>query len=263
MSEAKAKLRDANPTKYLINCALAGIGGLVALHTLWQSFVIVPAQSYGVDVKLGQLNSTNLKPGIYGKLPYLEEIYVLNNNTMIWETENVGTPKNTSDQNSIVADFRFHVKINPKVGSLALTINKVASERRAENTLKDLQNQALDASVGKFSSSATEADPKAFLERFKANLEWRIQQNNLPIEIDAVELLEMRAGGPEGATSGQREVIQLRIRSDNTVEEMAGPAAIPVPAAGGGFINPPQKTFSGPATGSAPGASTGGKPPAP
>lgn len=224
---------------------IVGIGAafVVIAGTVFgcNSYKIVPAQSYGVDIKFGQLESDHLKPGIYPKVPFFEKIYTLNNNTIIMETDGVGAGNNSSDQNAVTADFRIHYKVNPKVGSIALNIEKI-TDNHGQGLIKDLEGQALNAAVGSRPATDTLADPVGFLKAFKENLEWRIGQNNVPAEIDSIELLTMYVGASSSSSSsttpnGLRKVMQLRIKANDEVEQMSGPAAVSVSAAG--IVNGP------------------------
>ena len=69
------------------------------------------------------------------------------------------------------------------------------------------------------------ADPEGFLKGYLANFQWRLAQNNVPVQLDTIELLTMNVGS-------LRKPIQMRIKANGEVEQMAGPAAVGVPYAG-------------------------------
>jgi regulator of protease activity HflC (stomatin/prohibitin superfamily) len=197
--------------------------GIAALWLGARSYEIVPAQRYAVHVKLGQVKSDQVAPGIYRKLPFYDHYYVFNNNTIILENT-VCSGNNTADQNSVKAEIRLHYRINPKVGLLALLLDKMSDDNGAA-LLGDLMTQACNAVVGSRPARDTLADPQGFLQAFMGNLQWRVSQNNIPAQVDVAELLAFNAD--------LREPVQMRLKTNGAVEDMAGPAAISVTHAGG------------------------------
>lgn len=213
------------------NCAkhpIAVLMALVAVGLAARSYKIVPAQSYGVRITLGQMKNDMLKPGFYLKYPVYDSIEIFSNNTVIVESEvgSIATSTNSgelnsSDRNPISARLRTHYRINPKVGSIALKLPELLGDsNNGEKAFQEFENQSFNAVVGSRPAADTLADPKGFLEAFLDNLKWRLAQNNMPIEVDVVELKSFH--------TDLNKPIQYRIKSDGKVEEMAGPAAVSV-----------------------------------
>ena len=185
-----------------------------------RSYKIVPAQSYAVRTTFGQLVSDHLPPGFYGKFPFKDTFDIFSNNTIIVESS-VGSKNivNTSDRNKITANIRTHYRVDPRVGSIALKLPTMRDDN-GKKVFEELENQSFDAVVGSRPASETLDDPQGFLKAYLENLRWRIAQNNMPIRVDVVELLEFQAD--------VHKPIQFRIKSDGHVEAMAGPAAVSV-----------------------------------
>lgn len=201
--------------------AVAGIG--VALyHDTWPT--IVPAQNFGVRIRNGQLVSDKLEPNLYWVRPVLDNVYSFPNNTTIINGT-AGNSRNASDQNSISADYRIHYRVNPKAGYLALHIETMARDGGVE-LVGGLTGQAVDTAAGNRRAVDTLNDPSGFLKTMVTNLQWRLKQNNVPVDIDTVELLTLHSGGT-------RMPVQLRLRPGSEVEAMSavGPGAVPVPQA--------------------------------
>lgn len=195
--------------------AFALVGANVGCH----SYQIIPAQSYGVDIKAGQLITDHMSPGFHGKWPMFEKIYVFNNNTIIME-DTAGKENNTSDQNAFTADLRLHYRVDPKVGLLALQVHNMANDN-GQNLIAGLMDQSVNAVVGARPAIDTLADPQGFLKAFMDNFQWRLAQNNVPVRLDTVEYLNANVGS-------LRKPIQMRIKANGVVEQMAGPAAVGV-----------------------------------
>ncbi|MDD5585719.1 MAG: SPFH domain-containing protein [Alphaproteobacteria bacterium] len=216
--------KNAAKHPIVVLCSLAALG------LAYRSYKIVPAQSYGVRVTFGQMVSDNVPPGFYFKYPLYDTIDIFSNNTVIVESE-VGAVKssgsssenatelNSSDRNPVSAKIRTHYKVNPAVGSIALKLPEMRGDN-GETAFKELENQSFNAVVGSRPAAETLDDPTGFLEAFLVNLRWRLAQNNMPIEIDTIELLSFHAN--------LRKPIQYRIKSDGKVDQMAGPAAVSV-----------------------------------
>ncbi len=199
----------------------------------YRSFEIVEAGNFGVRIKNGKLVSDNLEAGIYSKSPIFDTIYELRNNTIILETT-AGTGRNTHEQNMLTADLRIHYKIKPEIGSIALQIDNMVTDQ-GKALLEEVADNSLDSVVGERHSMDHLANPQGLLQGLADNFEWRFRQNNVPAEIDSIELLTIHIG--DGGNP-YRIPVQLRIRrleegkAGWAVESMAGPAAVSVQQAG-------------------------------
>lgn len=206
------------------------------------SFKTISSSHFGVHTRFGKILNDTIGPGVEPKIPFVDKVYELQNNTIILETT-AGTGRNTKDQNMLSSEMRLHYTINPKAGVLGLHLKKLGNDNGKE-FLENLMDQSYDAVVGERNASDHMADPKALLASFAENLEWREKQNNFPIDVDAIELLTSTVG--DGATP-YRTPVQLRIRRINkdgtqgwAIEQMAGPAALPVES-GGHLVKPSDK----------------------
>lgn len=183
---------------------------------------------------MGKVLNDTIAPGVLWTWPFIEDVDQFQNNTIILETT-AGTGRNTKDQNMLSAENRFHYTIDPTQGSIALHLSTM-SDDNGKTLLEGLMDQSFDAVVGARPASNHMADPEALLSGFADNLEWRLKQNNVPISIDAIELLTLTVGD---GTTPYRMPVQLRIRRTKkdgkagwAIEDMAGPAAIPIESAG-------------------------------
>jgi len=208
--------------------------GFLALITGLGTFKTIDSGHFGVHTRFGKVLNDTIAPGLVWKIPFVDNVYEFQNNTIILET-NVGTGRNTKEQNMLAANMRFHYKINPKKGVLALHIGTMSDDNGKE-LLEKLLDQSFDAVVGERQSSEHMANPEELLFAFAENIEWRLTQNNVPLSVEAGEFLDATIGD---GTNPYRTPLQLSIRriKENgkagwTIERMAGPAAIPVESAG-------------------------------
>lgn len=205
--------------KWEIAGGVAALFTVVGLIVAYKSYDSVPPQNFGVRITWGQLSKDILQPGYYWKSPILDSIYSFSNNTIIME-HTAGSGNNTKDQNPFTATMRLHYRIDPTVGILGMHYKALDIDGGVA-TLKDYMTQSVNAIVGSRVSRDHLANYDQFLQAFLDNLNWRIAQNNFPIRVDTVELLS--------AKIDLRTPVQLRLKPNGEVEDMAGPAAIAVP----------------------------------
>lgn len=255
--------KEEGSVKWL-RIAATGVVGAFTLVTGCSSYKIVPAQSYGVRVDMGLLESDHLEPGFYWKKPFFESIDVFNNNTVILPIDSACSGNNTSDQNALTAAFRIHYRVDPRVGMLVLNLPNMRGDN-GQSFVSDFVTDSCNAVVGSRPATDTLADPEGFLRAFKGNLSWRLAQNNVPVRLDAIELLTVNVGGSgssNSASSGLRRVFQMRILPNGTVEQMSGPAAVPASSAGN-TQNPGNVQVEAPSNVTAPSVQTQPLPPSP
>ena len=204
--------------------------GVAALIGFVKGNKVIDSGHFGVKTHWGKVVNDSVPPDWHWKIPFAEHIYEFQNNTIIMDAH-VGSGKNTKEQNMLSAETRFHYRIDPKKGVIALHIETMGADN-GKKLLKDLMDQSFNAVVAERPSTDHLNNVKALLEAFASNLEWRLAQNNVPASIEAVELLEINIGD---GTNPYRLPIQMRIKRIDKqgnagweVENMAGPAAFPV-----------------------------------
>lgn len=184
----------------------AGVIGVASLIAGANSCTVVPPKNYGVRVKFGQLVDSHIKPGIiFPKWPVWDNVYILKENTIILETS-VGSDRNTQDQNSLKAEMRMHYKNNPNSGVIAFHVEEMA-KNDGMPLLAGLMNQSFNAVAGDRRAVDAFNNPTEFLIKFAEDLQWRLAQNNVAIELDAFELLEFSSGN-----DGMRTPVQIRLK---------------------------------------------------
>lgn len=155
-------------------------------------------------------------------LTNLTYFYTFSNNTIILE-ETVGEGRNTKDQNSYSARMRIHYKIKPDAGILAFHLDEMKNEN-GKGLILGHMHKALDGVVGQRSVAESLISPPTVLSEFANQLDWRLAQNNIAIQVDTIEMLEQYVGS---TNAGLRLPVQLKIRAGGPVESMSGPS-VPV-----------------------------------
>lgn len=219
---------DTQPTQsrpkraWKIVAGVLGGAAIVAAGVASQSYEIVPPMNFAARERLGQMVATNLKPGFYWKMPAFDKFYILRENTIILNVVTSGN-RNTQDQNNLSVEMRLHYKNNPKSGVLAYHVKEMADDGGAK-LLRDLINQSVDATAGYKRAVDSINDPKTFLFTLADNMQWRLNQNNVAIEVDAIELNVMSVGT-------LRTPVQMRLKSQEDgkswkIENVTGPAIV-------------------------------------
>lgn len=232
--------------------AFVVIGGLL---TGWKSFDSVPNGYYGIRENLGQIDPVKLGPGWYSKKPWRESIWSFNNNVVRREvtvgsgsgvssgssttnTSSVLADLITRDRNPFSVDMRIHYKISPDAGLLGLHLSDM-SNSDGISLLKQLADNSTRYLAGQQNALDLLNDPENFLKSFVSDFDMRLRQNNVPVEIEMIELIALNVGG-------MRKITAMRWKSDGTIESSpAGSAAVPVPLAPS--ARPPAPAPSSPA----------------
>ncbi len=186
------------------------------------SYSVVPPKHFGVKVTWGQVEPETYAPGPHAKNPLVGKFYDFNNNVVILETS-VGSGKNTKDQNSYRADIRVHYNIKPDAGILAFHLNEMGNDDGKQLLIEQL-DKSMNAVVGQRTTPESLVTPDDVLKGLLSQIEWRLKQNNIALQIDTIEMLTQYVG--DGQTP-LRLPVQLKIKPGSEVESMAGPS-VPV-----------------------------------
>ncbi len=223
LDEAKDAIKGKAKAAWTNKASRWGLGiSFAASFIGTQSYEIVPPMNFAARETLGQMVATNLKSGFYWKLPIQDTFYILRENTIILEAS-AGGSRNTKDQNDLSVEMRLHYKNNPKSGVLAYHVKEMANDGGAK-LLKGLIDQSVDAAAGYKAAIDSVNDPKTLLFTVADNLQWRLNQNNVAIEVDAIEFNVLKVGG-------LRTPVQLRLKSQADgkswgIENITGPATV-------------------------------------
>lgn len=222
--------------RWLWGILAAGVvGGAGTLATQDIVPTIVDPQQYGVRVRNGQLDVANqhLQPGLYWTRPIFDTIYKLKENTIILDLDSIGdtSEPNTQDQNILRAKMRMHYKNDPKSGVIAFHVSDMSQDDGKE-LLTKLLSQSFDAAAGSEKAVGALNDPRKFLFTLADNLQWRLNQNNVAIELDAFELLQFTVGDGKKPL---RTPVMLRLKRAEDgkwrAEDITGPAIVSAPNA--------------------------------
>jgi len=210
------KLTDNQKKGFWLSAAFVAVAGtIIGLR----SYDSVPKNSFAVRVKGNEVQKELYQPGYYPKRFFLDDFYSFSNNTVIMEAV-VGKAGNTKQQNSFSMAVRLHYKIKPDAGVIQFHLDGLRDDN-GKKLLTEQMNNSVDALVADTNDDDAMKKAKELLEQFIPQLQMRLKQNNIAVEIDMVELLDIRMG------SGYRKPVQLMIRPGQSAQSMAGPSALP------------------------------------
>lgn len=181
------------------NPVIFGPAAVMSLFLGWKSFNIVQPNEFAVRTTMGAITSSDLPSGPSFKVPFVQSIYTYSRNVIINEFTAGASGNgdaNTQDRNKLEANMRLHYRIDPTVGDMNFhyyNLSSLIGQGDGSDYLKTLINDSANAVFGQRSARETLADDDAFIKAFADNLEWRLRQNKVPITIDTVELLNIKA----------------------------------------------------------------------
>lgn len=186
-----------------MNTVAKWTGGAVAAFSLMagscgalHSFNIIPKDRYGVKESFGKITDRKMQPGgpyWINPVPGLEKIYKLKANTIILDLD-AGEGANTQDRNGLVAPMQLHFKNNPDSGVIEYHVAEMAQDD-GKQLLSGLLSQSVNTVAGRSRAANIVNNPEQFLLDVKKNLDTLLQQNNVAIELDAIQLKSLNVGG--------------------------------------------------------------------
>ncbi len=134
---------------------------------------------------------------------------------------------NTSDQNHLHGKMKMHFKNDPKSGVIEYHVKDMAWDD-GKHLLTRLMHDSFDAVARSTTATGSINNPKDFLLAFANNLQQRLIQNQVAIELDMFEFQEFTVGS--GGRQAMRTPLQLTLKrtSDGQwrKENIVGPSLI-------------------------------------
>lgn len=141
-----------------------------------------------------------LEPGIHPQVPFVQYTHVYDSRTQSISF-NAGSCRfiavcdSTADQNPLIAEVTLNYKVLKDREKL--TFHRWAMEGIVMQDgywlLTDMMNISANAVLGKKAMAQNLADPQAFLNDFYDDLSIRLTQNNVPVEIEGLELHSLKS----------------------------------------------------------------------
>lgn len=96
----------------------------------------------------------------------------------------------TGDRNILTADIAINYKVVPDPAKLKFHLYEMDGWMMQDGywLLTKMANDSANAVLGRCAMAETLANPQRFIDDLKADLEARLEQNNVPVEIESLEL---------------------------------------------------------------------------
>ena len=115
--------------------------------------------------------------------------------------------ENTADQNHLHAKLRLNYRVMPdkqKLGYHRWEMDNILSKSDGYWMLTRMMNASANAVMGKDNIAKIMANPDQFSKDFYEDLQFRLKQNNVPIEIESIELKKFATFFPTKSVSYQK-----------------------------------------------------------
>ncbi|MDD5585720.1 MAG: SPFH domain-containing protein [Alphaproteobacteria bacterium] len=170
------------------------------LLTSWAAVKIINTNEFGLQQTASVVTSGIKKPGIYLQIPFLQITHSYRENT---QTIKLGAGSNrffpwkvdTADQNLLVADVTVQYKVMPDANKLTFWRWSMRDWFMGANgywLLTSMTNTSANAALGRKTLADTLSKPTEFAENLFNDLSTRLDVNNIPIQIESVEVNGLR-----------------------------------------------------------------------
>jgi hypothetical protein len=186
------------PTKWKKGLAAASALAMTA----WATFTQVQPQQIGLRETFYIMTGNKvLQPKIYTQFPFVQYTHKYGANTQTIEFNGGGCRflpncDSTGDQNNLSAEFRLNYKVIPDAQKLSFhrwEMEKWGTGRNGYWTLTSMLNTSANAILGQKSmKESLNSDPNAFAKAVFNDLSYRLAQNNIPVEVESLELKEFK-----------------------------------------------------------------------
>lgn len=174
--------------------AIFGLAAALGITTCASISHIGPGQ-FGLRETFYQLVSGIIPPGIYGQVPFVQFTHNFEANTQRIEF-NAGSCRfwplceNTKDQNALTASVALNYRVLPDAEKLGFHLWAMDGFVMPDGywLLTDLLNTSANAVMGKYNMAYILSNPEEFLDELRRDFTIRLQQNNIPVEVESLEL---------------------------------------------------------------------------
>ncbi len=169
------------------------------------------SNKFVIKTTLGNISSDNLSSGIYLNVPFAQYTHDYNRQvqTLSFTTGghyHIPFGASTEDQNSLLADMRLHYRVLPDKEKLGFHRWAMDGFVMPDGywLLTQMMNDSANAVMGQATMAHTASHPEEYLQNFLEDFKIRIEQNNIPIEVQSVELKNFNTFLPSNMISYQK-----------------------------------------------------------
>ena len=187
---------------------LAAIFGAVVTGYAAQNYV--GPEQFALRETFGMVTSGVLPSGLYLHVPYAQYTHSYQRNTQHIHF-NAGSCRfwrgcdSTADNNPLIADVVLNYQTTPDTEKLALHRWSMDGWVFPDGywLLTGLMNDSANAVMGQKGIAETMANPQKFIDDFANDVSFRFAQNNIPVEIESLEVKGFKATLPANIVSNQ------------------------------------------------------------
>ncbi len=187
-----------NTPKNMSTKSAITIAGL-ALATAFAAVSRTQPDQFAIQETLYRFNSEIIPPRISIQIPFIQFTHNFQANTQKIEF-NAGSCRfwplcdSTKDQNPLTANIVLNYKILPDKKKLSYHLWEMDGFVMPDGywLLTDLLNQSTNAVMGRGDLAEHLRKPEDFLKALKEDFAFRAEQNNVPIEIESLELKKFK-----------------------------------------------------------------------
>jgi hypothetical protein len=116
--------------------------------------------------------------------------------------------KSTADQNHLNADVKLNYRVTEDEEKLGYHAWEMDGYLLPDGywLLTDMMNQSANAIMGQRQLAETTSDPERFTEEFYEDLAFRLEQNNVPVDLESIEFEGFGTNFPTRSVSYQKVV---------------------------------------------------------
>lgn len=179
---------------------IAAFSAAAFLMTSWASMKVIRANEFGLRQTVGIVNSDLKKPGIHFQIPFaqLTHAYRASTQTIKFGAGSnrfIPWDMNTTDKNVLIADITINYTVKPDAEKLKLwrwEMRDWFTGRNGYWLLTDMANTSANAVLGNRTMAEAISKPVDFAQDFYANYVARLETNNIPVEIQSIEIERTR-----------------------------------------------------------------------
>ena len=142
-----------------------------------------------------RMTSDIIKPGIHPQVPFVQFTHNFETNTQRAEIK-AGSCRfwplcnSTKDGNALTAEVALNYKVLPDAQKLGFHLWSMDGFIMPDGywLVTRMLNDSANAVMGRYDMAQIMANPEKFAKELKEDLIFRLQQNNIPVEIESLEL---------------------------------------------------------------------------
>ncbi len=197
--------------------------GIIVLITVLSSFIIINPGERGVKVTLGTMSSDVLTEGLHFKLPFVQNVQIVDVKTQKAEYESNSASKDLQSVASIVA-----INYNPEPSSVGRLLSEIGSNYEFK-IIKPAIEEAVKSSTAQFTAEELITKRSEVKDKITETVKARLAKSY--IEVDEVSIvdfgfspefdkaIEQKQTAEQQALKAKWELERVKIEAQQKVEQ--------------------------------------------